>query len=1006
MAKLEVSVFGQLTVSIDSTPVPLRGKVLRRIFVALVLARGRVVTIAALADAAWGDRAPATSNHQVRKAIASLRAKISFDKDFIITEGAGYYVDLSITCCDLVEFHQHISAAREIAAQDPTSAATHYQKALDLFAPILDGEGGEAIEATEQSLLALHDEAASQCCETLLASGDFTAALSLAEHLASKYPLQENFQATIIRALCKLGRQADALQTYETYRVSLADEFGVDPGKALQELHNAVLTENPALQPDATQSFLPSASPSVHETEQPQHTPVCTLPRRPPLLRGRSNELDAICKSPNTSVVAVTGIAGAGKTYLAVEAAYVLSAQYPDGQLYLDMAAYRRGTEPLSVTEGLTQLLEALGFDASRLPTSVSALIDRWRSETRHRALVLVLDDAVDAGQVLPFLPGGENCATIITSRRRVSELDPDLEIHADGLAMGDAIDVLLSGIASPVSDSHLKYAEEVCQAVSGLPLALRILNAKLTRSRSANTKQLFESMQSEGATLAVTSGGQRSVSDALRLSLADLPPDVSAHAILLSWFPTPKGLSTSTAAAWLDLPYADAQDVLWQLCDAHWITETSPDFWQVHDLVQTFLRTHPTPDLEAATARLGNFATYVCDAMFTAIRPTRNQVIGEIPGTPQYASDSCNDPQWIRQHKEVFTHLVSSNWAEMDPERGAILGMSVIALRQLMYQSPLGIDFALRVGDLATSSGRDDLMCLQFGVIANNYSNLQLTEEAHEALTKSNELQYSIPTIWFRNGHIKVGIYRQLGQLNKAVSLTLELTNKLDRKSLFQRQESLHLYALLLAELGRHEEALSAYDDCIKVIKLRGHEGRPSLLRLYIAKGEVLLTAGNTQMAAEQALLAEAAIAYQVDQEQHSRCFAFSALCHCALGNHATYASIYEKCIKWLEENNPNVNEIDQSRAQTFQYLAISCYIAGHFEESLAHISQIQRILDPTTVDNIQNTTLVLKAATLQKLNRNNEADKCALEARQAYAKTEGKYLWSNFINVDQLLN
>jgi predicted ATPase len=181
--------------------------------------------------------------------------------------------------------------------------------------------------------------------------------------------------------------------------------------------------------------------PSVAATAPPRND----LPHDITAFTGRRAELDALLGAArNTSVVAIDGMGGVGKSALAVHAAHLLTADFPGGQLYLDLHGFTPGRERVEPVEALRVLLAALGLPPGRIPDGVVERAALWRSELATRRAIVLLDNAADAGHVRDLLPGAGQSLVVITSRRRMVELDGIRPISLDVLSTQEAAELFV----------------------------------------------------------------------------------------------------------------------------------------------------------------------------------------------------------------------------------------------------------------------------------------------------------------------------------------------------------------------------------------------------------------------------------------------------------------------------------------------------------------------------------------------------------------------------------
>lgn len=295
----------------------------------------------------------------------------------------------------------------------------------------------------------------------------------------------------------------------------------------------------------------------------------------------------------NTAAVAIDGMAGVGKTSLAVHVAHRLAATYPDGGLYLDLHGFTPGREPLEPRTALGRLLAAL--DVTHPPAGVTERAALWRSELSRRRVLIVLDNAVDAEQVRPLLPGAGRSAVLVTSRHRLVSLDGVPPVSLEPLTDDDAAHLFGRAAGLPRTDGEA--VSQVLRQCGGLPLALRMAGARLRHrpgwtvgvlaERLRDTANRFDSVF--GMSLRQLDAGQRRV---FRL-LGVLPgADFDAAA----------------AAALTDLPPDRVGAALEELVDAHLVQEPSPGRYRMHDLIRQYaadLAADEEPRAEAALRRV-----------------------------------------------------------------------------------------------------------------------------------------------------------------------------------------------------------------------------------------------------------------------------------------------------------------------------------------------------------------------------------------------------------------
>ncbi|MFB7241799.1 hypothetical protein CW362_00235 [Streptomyces populi] len=314
---------------------------------------------------------------------------------------------------------------------------------------------------------------------------------------------------------------------------------------------------------------------------------------------GRRQELDELLAAAReASPVAIDGMGGVGKTALAVRAAHRLTADFPGGQHCLDLHGFTPGREPLAPAEALRVLLSSLGLPPGRIPEDATERAALWRSELATRRAIVVLDNAADAGQVRDLLPGAGDSFAVITSRRRMVELDGVRPISLDVLAPEDAARLFVTSVGGDRSGD----VDEVLRRCGNLPLAIRVAAARLRHRPAWTLGTLVERLREDGP----------AVSDVFEMSLRQLDAAQRRMFRLLGLVPG-DDIDAYGAAALAGIPLGNARSLLEDLVDVHLLQEPAAGRFRMHDLLRQAARTDaagsedahdPTP----AIARLGDY--------------------------------------------------------------------------------------------------------------------------------------------------------------------------------------------------------------------------------------------------------------------------------------------------------------------------------------------------------------------------------------------------------------
>ncbi len=220
---------------------------------------------------------------------------------------------------------------------------------------------------------------------------------------------------------------------------------------------------------------------------------------------------------------AIDGMAGVGKTTLAVHAAHQLAGAFPDGQFFLPLHAHTRGQRPVEPTDALASLLLTAGFPAAQIPPGLEARAARWRDHVAGKKVLLVLDDAVGHEQVRPLLPGTPGSLVLVTSRRRLAALHDAVVISLDTLPPGEAAALLVRLAARPGLGGGDPAVGEMARLCGYLPLAIGMLASQLRHHPAWSAEQLAARLATARDRLALMRAEDVSVAAAFELSYANL---------------------------------------------------------------------------------------------------------------------------------------------------------------------------------------------------------------------------------------------------------------------------------------------------------------------------------------------------------------------------------------------------------------------------------------------------------------------------------------------------
>lgn len=556
----------------------------RTVLALLSLRAGQVAASDRLIDAAWNGAPPASATTRLHGLISDLRRALPTEAGAVIlTRGAGYLLDVTGEEIDLFQARTLISLAR--SHRDRGAAATAARimaQALGLWR----GTPFDGLDCTElQSEAVLIDQvrvdALEEFAELELGLGRHAALASRLIEWAARYPLREGLVGCLMRALARSGRQAEAMAAYHELRRRLADELGVDPAPPVQVIYRCILEGDRELLTSG-----PSLSPGV---PMPAQLPADTTD-----FTGRAGEVERVraalasgTRGPGAvPVCAISGAAGVGKTAVAVHVAHLLADAFPDGTLHVDLAG--TSGEPLAPGIVLARLLRDLGGADDGRPDGKAALGARYRSLLAGRKVLLLLDDARDAAQVKPLLPGSAGSAVLVTSRSRLADLPAAHRVDLDLLPEEEGRKLLRLIVGASRADADHDAAGRLLRSCGGLPLAIRAAGAKLAARPAWAVAGVADRLAPEHRRLTELQAGDLAVRASFRLSYDILDPELARAFRLLGvvWAPA---LFVGQAAALFDVSVERAERLLDGLTDVHLLQSPAIGVYRMHDLLWLF---------------------------------------------------------------------------------------------------------------------------------------------------------------------------------------------------------------------------------------------------------------------------------------------------------------------------------------------------------------------------------------------------------------------------------
>ncbi|MEU2426301.1 BTAD domain-containing putative transcriptional regulator [Streptomyces sp. NPDC007851] len=571
---MEFRLLGPVEARDGARRVPLSGSKVHTVLAVLLLARGRVVDDERLSRLLWGWNPPTTMNAQIYTYVSRLRKHLGPCVD-LVRRQPGYQLITADAQVDVLEFERLERLGRKaLEARRFEEAAGALHGALDLWqGPALANVTPFLTDAELPRL----EEARNSALEHRI-----DADLELARHerlvpeltgLVAHFPVRERLRAQLMTALYRCGRQADALQVFQEGREVLAEELGVDPGHDLASTYQAVLSGELRLLPEPA-----SAAVSVRS---PQAAPPVMVPPALADFTGRRSELAELCArlapAPGRSHAAgrarrilITGMAGVGKTALAVQAAHAVAGEFPDGLLHVQLR--REDGTVKDCAAALGQLLRALGEscdDTSALaagPEYQEDLTRRFRTRTMGRRLLILLDDVPDELPLDALLPATNDVAVVVTSRSRLFTMPGFRTVALDPMGTPESLALLAAVAGEPRILVEPEAAGVVAGACAGLPLALRAAASRLAARPHWPVARLARRLSDPAVRVGELRMGDLDVHRSLGSALGDLPSVERELACALA--PGAGGTFGAAAAVAFGLSEEQAEDLLERLVE------------------------------------------------------------------------------------------------------------------------------------------------------------------------------------------------------------------------------------------------------------------------------------------------------------------------------------------------------------------------------------------------------------------------------------------------------
>jgi len=842
----------------------------RSILAMLLLTPRTIVPVETLIDRLWGTRPPPKARESLAVYVARLRASLRQavgDRVQLVGRARGYVLEVSPEAVDVHQFRRLRRQADALAASgDRDHAVVLLREADGLWhGQALAGMDGDWAARMRDSLEEERRAAIVERVGCELQLGRHADLVGELRHLLAQYPLDETLVAHQMTALYRSGRPTDALSLYRETRSRLVDEQGTEPGPMLSELHQRILGRDPELAVGS-----PGQRPGGA-------APPDTLPPETAEFVGRREELGLLTGEPGSTpqIVIIAGMPGVGKTALAVRAARLVSDQYPDGTLYLDLHSHDPGRASLDPAEALDRLLQMLSVPAAQIPDTIGERAALWRADLSRRRAVVILDDAAGHDQIRPLLPVTGRCLILITTRRRLPDSEGTRTLTLDVLSVDEAVTLFrqIAGEGAGKGGDGDGDGEQLAAAVGlcgRLPLAIQLAAGRIAQDSPPSLDGLIEELSQSPARLGSTGAASPEVIAAFDLSYGALEPDHQRFFRRLGISPC-ACLSLPAAAALGGCTLAEAEKAVATLLDCHLLARAPGGQFRFHDLIRGYAavraaRDDPEAEQRQAVGRLLDYYLHTADRADRVLHPLRHRApvpvtqppaAGPALGTQEDAAGWL-ESEWRnileaaryagrREWKQKCADLIhvladfveiKAYWDEAiaahalalqacrdlaDPARIAQASLALSAVRQQTGRHeaalPLAEEAASIYRSLADRAGEAESLD-QIGLAH------QRTARSREALAYFREAQ-----ILFRAAADQRGVANTLSHsgiacwhlgryaeananLCDALSLYREVGDRRGEAKALNNLGRVHLYN------GRHREALDAYQKSLRIFQ------------------------------------------------------------------------------------------------------------------------------------------------------------------------------------------
>lgn len=891
---LEFRVLGPVTVLRDGGPVDLGGPQRRAVLTLLLVHANRVVPADTLADLLWGGSPPRSYRVQLQGVVSDLRRRLAGGGARaaapIVTVAPGYLLQAPDDALDLLAFRAEVARAQATGDPDRWESAAAWWRGPAFGG--FDYPGAQAVVAgvEEERWTAVED-----LVDARLAAGRIDGLSAELARLTREHPLRERFHGQLMTVLARTSRVGEALAVYRSLRERLVDELGIEPSEPVRRLHRQILVAGadpirPAEPGVAVATGWPGAAAAGREQGE-RLAAVSAYRQLPPDLAdfvGRAPELAGILAlgrvaggGTTARIVVVAGMAGVGKTRLALRAAHQLVSEgrYTGGQLYLDLS------NAVTPAAALSNLLRLLGVAPQLVPPDLEARTTLLRDRLADREALMILDSAADERQVEPLLATGAAGLVIVTSRRALA-IDGALHINLSMFTPDEAATLVGAVIGADRSAAERPAVAALAALCGHLPLAVTVAAHRLRMRPAWSVAELADRLAvASGVELDELTAGSRAVEAVFRHAYEGLPPRLQLVFRRLGLHPG-VDVTAASVAALADLDPPDAESALGDLLDLHLVAQAAPGRYHLHDLLRAFARRVSRRDetVDAAESAVTNLLDWYVAAVEEVNRPMRRF---RLPVEVRVAPTKTPVPQPETQEQALdWLDGESANlFAVIQLAAGTARHAHAIALAHLMRgylvrRAPVTERIAvLRVAEAAArEAGELSELAHTLTELGHAYGTLLLLDTEAELLRQAIELHElcgdghgrAVALNHIGTAHRRAGRYTEAVEVYRGALGLFEADG--DPVRIAATASNL---SIVLHMLGRHEESIG---QALYAIRVQQTVGGPGEAPLRTNLGRIFTRLGRHAEAVEHS--ARALELHRQDGSRTGEAIVLASLC------------------------------------------------------------------------------------------------------------------------------